>query len=131
VPDPHPDRKFSLTACIATESPATTAAPAFRERARGSPRFPHRIVPTGSGLLAPTARTGKCRSLDTSMDAVACSRCGGMQARNAASCSGCARRDKPRAASLSPNCDVWCVEQNVACDGELTITIHRTDSQCS
>ncbi|XP_065340349.1 gamma-aminobutyric acid type B receptor subunit 2 isoform X1 [Cloeon dipterum] len=136
VPDPHPDRKFSLSACIAAESPAAGAvggagAAAFRERARGSPRFPHRIVPAGSGLLAPTARTGKCRSLDTSIDAVLCVRCGGVQGRNAAACAGCARRDKPRAASLSPNCDVWCVEQNLAADGELTITIHRTESQCT
>ncbi|XP_059477386.1 gamma-aminobutyric acid type B receptor subunit 2 isoform X2 [Neocloeon triangulifer] len=107
---------------------APSSAP-FRERARGSPRFPHRIVP--SGLLAPTARTGKCRSLDTSMDAVSCGRCGGLQQRNATSCVGCARRSKPRAASLSPNCDVWCVEQSVANDGELTITIHRTESQCT
>jgi len=129
VPDPHPDRKFSLTACIATDSPAAAAAPPFRERARGSPRFPHRIVPTGSGLLAPTSRTGKCRSLDASMDAVACSRCGSLQ--NSANCVSCTRKDKPRAASLSPNCDVWCVEQSVAGDGELTITIHRTESQCT
>ncbi|KAF4520555.1 hypothetical protein B566_EDAN008754 [Ephemera danica] len=140
VPDPQPERKFSLTACLATETTAPVA-PAFRERARGSPRFPHRIVPANSGLLPPSAlRQGsKCRSLDASINLAPCSRCGD-RASAMGACANCGgRRDKPRAASLSPNCDVWCVDQAVAatslqgdCPGELTITIHRTDSsQCT
>ncbi|XP_071455061.1 uncharacterized protein GABA-B-R3 [Hetaerina americana] len=275
-------RKFSLSACLSgdDDDPAARGspshdhrqhrrshgntrpppAPSFRERARGSPRFPHKIVPAvacgsmgelrdwrgsnssgiggGGGrvrLKPPSASNafgaaaklqrrhpnllmgpelpGKCRSLDASMDQPhhgggsgagsggggtgggggssgggsggepnrvlskgICLRCGGVRPRRSSSgtCSAvglravgilkfergperdggrsverakCECLDTSRAASLSPNCDVWCVEQaderlqdfiplsellvSSAGGGPMELTTaKRTDSQC-
>ncbi|XP_046389331.1 gamma-aminobutyric acid type B receptor subunit 2-like [Ischnura elegans] len=269
-------RKFSLSACLSgdDDDPGGTRgspshehrphhrrshgnarpppAPSFRERARGSPRFPHKIVPTvacgsmgelrdwrgsnssgigGSRLrLKPPSSNafgsaasrvqrrhpnllmgpelpGKCRSLDASMDLPhhgpggvgggvvsggggvgggsgepnrvlskgICLRCGGVRPRRSSSgtCSAvglktvgllkyergpdrdvsrlerpkCECLDSSRAASMSPNCDVWCVEQaderlqdfiplsellvSSAGGGPMELSSgKRTDSQC-
>lgn len=103
----------------------------FRERARGSPRFPHRIVPTCS-LTALEDRRKSCMSSSSRRSSQAPS-CGARRSLGAKwksmedatttvlpgsrrgsgvlamSClPSSANSDfKPRAASYSPNCDVW------------------------
>ncbi|PSN53730.1 hypothetical protein C0J52_02179 [Blattella germanica] len=150
----------------------------FRERAKGSPRFPHKIVPTcslnaledrrrssspagvtsysanpsGSNLSYLARRQsshhhlhvssrlhghlgGKCRSLE---DATSIHKGAGP------SVVGCnAHNWKPRAASYSPNCDVWATAEFGIPLSELgnssrykdknvpSTSVQRRDSQCS
>ncbi|XP_047002677.1 gamma-aminobutyric acid type B receptor subunit 2 [Schistocerca americana] len=102
----------------------------FRERAKGSPRFPHRVVPTCSLTALDSRRKSsradlldKCRSLEDARSF----HCGSAAAHAAVHQVHLPPPDwppntpfydilryrvsgsnwKPRAASYSPNCDVW------------------------